>query len=475
MRNRDVAELLGRLKGRSDELGVVSKQLLRGSERALDTSLKLGSEARSNARSVSEISDNLTAMSAAAEEFSVNMQHVQASARQSEDNIRAVSSSTRELSQASDEVAQNSERARHVSHDAVAKVEATREKIASLESVAAEISAVTQVIHDISEQTKVLALNATIEAAREAERGRGFAVVAREVKDLAAETREATNFIRGHVDTIESAIGATIEAIQDVASVIAEVNHAVSNIAAAAEQQSVTTRQIADNANSANERFSQMTNAIEESGDAIQDVNRRLAQSALKANKMAEVNQGIAQEAEALANSSTIEFARILDVSERTDDMVAEFDNSRLRITDSNHSETGLFRFSPRFSVLVEDMDADHQQIFDFINRIHLSIKSGEAANSQAKVFREMGDFTREHFAREEVMMEKHGFPGLPDQLTEHEKLLNRVDGFAAALESAEPVNLVAALNFLNNWLKTHILTMDRQYGEFFKERGIRV
>ncbi|TCM02898.1 methyl-accepting chemotaxis sensory transducer with Pas/Pac sensor [Sphingomonas sp. PP-CC-3G-468] len=61
-----------------------------------------------------------------------------------------------------------------------------------LESKLSEIGDTVEVIAKIAVQTDLLALNAAIEAARAGKAGSGFAVVATEVKNLARQTREAT-------------------------------------------------------------------------------------------------------------------------------------------------------------------------------------------------------------------------------------------------------------------------------------------
>ena len=468
--------VLSRLMGRALQISGASAALAENTERSLDQVLEVDVDSRNAAEAIGEISDNLSMVSAAAEEFSINMQQILESVRDSQANVSAVSDSTGELATASGEIAQNTERARSVSTQAVRSVDATLEKVTGLEDAAHEISNLTQVIHDISEQTKVLALNATIEAAREAEAGRGFAVVAREVKDLASETREATAFIRERVSTIEETITSTIAAIKDVSKVIGSVNEVVNTIAAAAEEQSITTRNIADNADHASENFAAISNAVDEGAMATQDVTRRLAQAAGQARHAREASQRCADNSRQIASDATSNFAQTLEINARQDDMISEFEALRVSAdVDVQSQKSQLFEFTPRFSVLVADMDADHQRIFQFINEIHEHAKSGASIYQQAEKFREMAVFTAEHFRREEILMEKNGYPKLQEQKDAHTKLLASVDVYANTLESGDPINLVAALNFLNKWLQGHILGEDRQYGDYFKAQGIKV
>lgn len=64
------------------------------------------------------------------------------------------------------------------------------------------IASMVESITKIADQTNLLALNAAIEAARAGESGRGFAVVAQEVRNLAANTKDAAEKIVGFVSAI---------------------------------------------------------------------------------------------------------------------------------------------------------------------------------------------------------------------------------------------------------------------------------
>lgn len=78
----------------------------------------------------------------------------------------------------------------------------------------AQVRRSAQNIEELADTTNILALNATIEAARAGEAGRTFAVVASEVKNLAAETRKATDEIARTIDALGLEASEVIERIE---------------------------------------------------------------------------------------------------------------------------------------------------------------------------------------------------------------------------------------------------------------------
>jgi len=118
------------------------------------------------------------------------------------------------------------------------------------------------VIDNIAFQTNLLALNAGVEAARAGEAGRGFAVVASEVRALAqrssAAAREIADLISASGENVGrgvSLVGQTGEALKRIVETVTNMATHASEIADAAQQQSVGLAEI----NSAMNQLDQVT------------------------------------------------------------------------------------------------------------------------------------------------------------------------------------------------------------------------
>ncbi|MHC5067649.1 MAG: methyl-accepting chemotaxis protein [Planctomycetota bacterium] len=77
--------------------------------------------------------------------------------------------------------------------------------ILSLSERAQAIGEIISTVNGIADQTNLLSLNAGIEASRAGEHGRGFSVVAARIKDLADQSKEATNEIQHILGEIQQA------------------------------------------------------------------------------------------------------------------------------------------------------------------------------------------------------------------------------------------------------------------------------
>ena len=147
-------------------------------------------------------------------------------------NVETVASATEELTASIGEIAQQATRSAEIAGKAAEEARRTNAVVEGLGSGTQKIGEVVTLIQNIASQTNLLALNATIEAARAGEHGRGFAVVASEVKALANQTAKATEEISTQIQSIQTATGEAVSAIQAIGGTIAEINEISNAIAA---------------------------------------------------------------------------------------------------------------------------------------------------------------------------------------------------------------------------------------------------
>jgi len=241
-----------------------------GSAKTLRSSaMKLSSD-RSNLADKGKVK-LCVATSAAATSSAMN--NMADSTEQMNHNIKMVAQAVQEMTCSINAISENAEQAASVAADAAELSLASNHSIGQLGTAAHEIGKVIETIQDIAEQTNLLALNATIEAARAGDAGKGFAVVATEVKELAKQTADATEDIRVRIEGIQTSASEAVESIGKISKVIEEVNHVSTTIAAAVEEQSVTTMEIAQNVNNTSNAAELVSTGVAESATACEEIN----------------------------------------------------------------------------------------------------------------------------------------------------------------------------------------------------------
>ena len=151
-----------------------------------------------------------------------------------------------ELSQTAQAVRENAEQSQARAILAVKETATANEQIDHLVAAARQISSITDMIAGVARQTNLLAINARIEAARAGEAGRGFSIVANEVKDLAAQTRNATHGIEAQIQQVTTAAARSADSLHRLREVIAGLQDSAGAIFKATDEQSASTRRIAE-------------------------------------------------------------------------------------------------------------------------------------------------------------------------------------------------------------------------------------
>ena len=164
--------------------------------------------------------------------------------------------------------------------DGASRMERLTQAVADMKSASADTAKIMKSIEEIAFQTNLLALNAAVEAARAGDADRGFAVVAEEVRSLAIRSAEAS---RSTAELIERGLASADRGVvlnAEVAQGFRRINEQVgrvadvmSEIAAAAEQQSDGVTQINGAVDQLNHLTQQIAANAEESASAAEELD----------------------------------------------------------------------------------------------------------------------------------------------------------------------------------------------------------
>ncbi|MFM2481481.1 methyl-accepting chemotaxis protein [Celerinatantimonas sp. YJH-8] len=205
---------------------------------------------------------------------------------------------TEQSTLASEMVAQNIA----MMHETTVETERASSVIQTLSSTAESVYGIVDAIRTISEQTNLLALNAAIEAARAGDQGRGFAVVADEVRTLAARTGSSTDEISKLIGELTDGVNNAVQSMQSVAEKVVSsrdkshqteesidaVRQLILNVADAQQQ-------ISTQAQVQHEQLSELKHRQTELYETLDESRQKSQASAIIAEQLAEISQGINQ------------------------------------------------------------------------------------------------------------------------------------------------------------------------------------
>jgi len=130
-----------------------------------------------------------------------------------------------------------------------------------------------------------------------------------------------------------------------------------------------------------------------------------------------------------------------------------------------------LVEWNNSFSVQNADMDMQHQQLFGLLNQLHDAMSHGKGREVLPEVFEELIQYTKSHFASEELLMQKYNYPGLVIHKGQHEDLIVQVSKLQKQFLAGDFSASMQTRDFLKQWLIEHIKRSDQKYGVFLNQK----
>ena len=125
------------------------------------------------------------------------------------------------------------------------------------------------------------------------------------------------------------------------------------------------------------------------------------------------------------------------------------------------------------YSVGIEDIDNDHKKLLTLINHLQTAVYYSTGETFEREALKELVDYTKYHFEREEKLMQDNGYPDYEPHKKQHEEMIARVQEFIASYEKDREGTIDDLTQFLKNWLIDHINGTDQKYAPFLHEKGV--
>lgn len=132
-----------------------------------------------------------------------------------------------------------------------------------------------------------------------------------------------------------------------------------------------------------------------------------------------------------------------------------------------------FMKWSDDLSVGVGEIDSQHKHLISLINDLHDAMREKRGKDVLGKVLADLAAYTQYHFTTEEQYMQKFGYLGFAQHQREHRAFIAKVGEFAKGFEEGKLGVSIQVMNFLRDWVATHIQGSDIRYSDCFHEHGL--
>jgi methyl-accepting chemotaxis protein len=287
-----------------------------------------------------ELSENIASVNTTSSQMSSSLRQLASASDQVSASVNAVATAVKEMSASLTEVATNSGQAAGIAQDASQGAQRAAATMDNLGRSAKAIGKVVEMIKSIASQTNLLALNATIEAASAGDAGKGFAVVANEVKELAKQTAAATEDIRERVEEMQDNTTQAVHVIQDIVGHIERLNSISGVIAAAVEEQTATTTEMARHLATTARGAEEVTSSVQKMSSGSEDVSKNVVVAMSGMNGIATTIGSLVERTRRLNGSAATSAAMVGEIAKDgvlVDERVAKMKMIVLELNEATH------------------------------------------------------------------------------------------------------------------------------------------
>ncbi len=144
---------------------------------------------------------------------------------------------------------------------------------------------------------------------------------------------------------------------------------------------------------------------------------------------------------------------------------------SQLASTMGMNSST-IFVWQEQYRVGFPTVDRQHEHLLEMLGRLQEAMREGKGKEALKDILQELAGYTRTHFGTEEAYFNRYEYPEKEEHKRIHDEFVARVAQFQSDFAQGKAMLSVALLNWLGDWIRNHILKVDKKAFLFLKERG---
>jgi len=130
-------------------------------------------------------------------------------------------------------------------------------------------------------------------------------------------------------------------------------------------------------------------------------------------------------------------------------------------------------QWNDEYSVNVKEIDKQHKNYFDILNKMYDFIYKQKSQSELKKVLDVLLEYADVHFKTEEEYFDKFNYKNSAEHKKEHQKFRDQMAVFYKKFAAGDLEITMELIDFLEDWLVYHVDLQDKKYIKCFNKHGL--
>lgn len=132
-----------------------------------------------------------------------------------------------------------------------------------------------------------------------------------------------------------------------------------------------------------------------------------------------------------------------------------------------------VFTWKDEYSVGIDEIDNQHKNFISLLNELYDAIQENKIKGELSSIFDKVINYAKLHFETEEGYFIKFNYPYAEEHIAAHKSLMSELLDKQRKLAVDEFELSFELMDYMENWLVSHLGRLDKKYADYFKERGL--